>query len=429
MKKAAFTICAKNYIGLALVLEKSIKKFNSDIEFFIFVADEIHKEDNILDLPKNVIVAKDVVGIEPQTWNQMSFKYDLTEFCTSIKPSCFKYIFEKHNPDSCIYFDPDILVYNSLDCIYDNLVENSIMVTPHITTIETKYTGKLNERSLFYSGMFNLGFLGLKNDDSAKRMLDWWEIRLEDRCFQNMMENYFTDQKWMDFLPSFFSKELLISSNLGLNVAPWNFYEREIIYECDEYLVKNRINTSEKNTFPLTFIHFSGFNYKFLIDDKVTQANIKDLEIYSDYKQPIDIYIEYLKESDFLKYSKLKYSYGSFSNGIQISVIYRKLFRRLFEDGKIDSDPFESSNVFYQQLKKNKILKENMVVNDKVSVNNYDNVERKTILINKMLNYFFKIIGANRFFLLTRLMRLYSKTENHVYLIDKSYFKNFKIRN
>jgi hypothetical protein len=429
MKKAAFTICAKNYIGLALVLEKSIKEFNGDIEFFIFVADEITAEDNIIDLPENVIIAKDALNIALATWTQMSFKYDLTEFCTSIKPSCFKYMFEKIKPDGCIYFDPDILVYNSLDFIYDSLVEKSIMVTPHITTIEEKYSGKLNERSLFYSGMFNLGFLGLKNDACARRMLDWWEVRLEDRCFQNMMENYFTDQKWMDFLPSFFPNELLISSHLGLNVAPWNFYERKVFEKNESFSIRNRIDDSNTNEFPLTFIHFSGFNYKFLIDDKVSQGNIKDLEIYSDFKSPIEKYIEYLKQSDFLKYYKLQYSYNFFSNGIPISTIYRKLFRRLFEDGKIDSNPFDSNNIFYQQLKNGKILKEDLATTDRASINNYDGAEKKTILINKMLYFIFQVVGVNKFFLLTRLMRLYSKTENHVYLIDKTYFKNFKIRN
>jgi len=429
MKKAAFTICAKNYIGLALVLEKSIKEFNDDIDFFIFVADEILEHDNIKELPTNVIVAKDVLGIDAFVWNQMAFKYDLTEFCTSIKPSCFKYIFEKKNPGGCIYFDPDILVYNSLDCIYDSLIGKSIMVTPHITTIEEKYSGKLSERKLLYSGMFNLGFLGLKNDLCAEKMLNWWEVRLEDRCFQNMMENYFTDQKWIDFLPSFFPDQILISLNLGLNVAPWNFYERKIIENEGAFFIKNRIDPNSIEEFPLIFIHFSGFNYKFLIDDIVTQGNIKDLEIFNDYKYSIEKYISYLKESDFVKYFQLKYTYNLFSNNVPISSTYRKLFRRLLEDGRIDSNPFDSSAIFYKLLKKGKVLNERLLVADKVSISNYGSIEKKTIFINRILYFGFKLVGVDKFFMLTRLMRLYPKTENHVYLIDNSYFKRFKIWN
>lgn len=427
MKKAAFTICAKNYIGLALVLEKSIKEFNDDIEFFIFVADDITAEDNIIDLPENVIIAKDALNIELTTWTQMSFKYDLTEFCTSIKPSCFKYMFERINPDRCIYFDPDILVFNSLDAIYDQLDEKSIMVTPHITTIEKEYTGNLNERNLLYSGMFNLGFLALKNDEYSKKMLDWWEVRLEDRCFQNMMENYFTDQKWMDFLPSFFPSQLLISSNLGLNVAPWNFFEREIVKNDTVFYVTNRIENSNKK-YPLMFVHFSGYNYKALISGELIQGNIKNFEGYGDFTEIFDIYSMFIRKSDFLKYVKLGYSYNCFSEGTMISKIYRGLFRRLLEDGKINSNPFDEKGDFYLSLKSSKVLNTHNQKIDKITMSTVANIESKTIMINKILNLIFKIIGANKFFMIVRLMRSYSKIENHVYLVDKDYFKKFKIR-
>ena len=38
MTNCAFTIVAKNYIGLAMILEKSIKRYYTDLDFFIVVA-------------------------------------------------------------------------------------------------------------------------------------------------------------------------------------------------------------------------------------------------------------------------------------------------------------------------------------------------------------------------------------------------------
>jgi hypothetical protein len=428
MKKIAFTICAKNYIGLALALEKSIKTYNKDVEFLIFVADEFLAESEIQDLPSNVLVAKDVLGFDETKWIQMSFKYDITEFCTSIKPSCFKYIFKQFSPEACVYFDPDILVFNTLDSIFSQLTTHSILVTPHITTIETTYTGQLNERNLLYSGMFNLGFLALKNDLIALKMLDWWEVRLEDRCFQNMMENYFTDQKWIDFLPSFFPNELLVSDDLGLNLAPWNLFEREIIFEQNTFQVKNRIKEENNKYYPLTFVHFSGYDYKALLKGSVVQGNIKTLAVYDDAKQIFDIYAEFIAQSDFSKYVQLNYSYNLFSNGVAIASLYRKLFRRLLEDGKVNFNPFMASGKFYISLKENGLISESIVANDKKNLNNLPNSETTTIKINRILKLVFKLLGVQKFFMLVRLMRLYSKPENHVYLIDKSYFKDFKIR-
>jgi hypothetical protein len=427
MKKTAFTICAKNYIGLALALEKSIKQHNDDVQFLIFVADEFLDEEWISNLPENIIIAKDVIGFSKEQWSQMSFKYDLTEFCTSIKPSCFKYVFKEFNADTCIYFDPDILVFNSLDTIYNKLDTNSIIVTPHITTIQNVYTGKLNERNLLYSGMFNLGFLALKQDENSQKMLDWWEIRLEDRCFQNMMENYFTDQKWMDFLPSFFPTQLLVSHDLGLNVAPWNFFEREIITKDNSFFVVNRINTNNNNLFPLIFVHFSGYNYKALLDGNIVQGNIKELEVYNDYQKIFELYSDFIKNSDFSRFIKLSYTYNYFSNKVYVSSVYRKLYRRLLEDNNNEPNPFDSEGNFYKSLKKGNLINDKMVKLDKTSIANLENVDRKLIIINKFFYFIFNIIGADNFFKIVRLMRMYSKYENHIYLIEKKYFKKFKI--
>ena len=279
MRKVVFTICAKNYIGLAQVLEKSILEYNKDIDFFIFCADEFETKDEIKSLPNNVLIAKDVLDFPQEKWNELSFKYEITEFCTCIKPSCFKYIFANYQPDACIYFDPDILVFNSLDSIFNKLEKYSIILTPHITTIENQYTGKLKEQNLLFSGMYNLGFLALRNDDNSHKMLNWWEIRLDDRCFQNGMENYFTDQKWMDFLPCFFPTELFISFNLGLNLAPWNFYERKITLIDNNYYVSNRLNDDATN-YPLIFVHYSGFKYDLLLKNQIKHRNLAKQLLY-----------------------------------------------------------------------------------------------------------------------------------------------------
>lgn len=427
MKKIAFTICAKNYIGLAQALQSSIEEHNKDVLFFIFVADEFLPEEKII-LPENVLIAKDSLDIPNDQWYQMAFKYDLTEFCTSIKPSCFKYLFKIFNDAKCIYFDPDILTYCSLETIFEHLDFYSIVLTPHITTIEDNYSGSLNERNLFYSGMFNLGFIAVNDDEIGRKVLNWWEIRLKDRCYQSMTESYFTDQKWIDFLPSFFPVEILISKNLGLNTAPWNFYEREIIEQDGCFFVKNRIKKND-TLFQLVFIHFSGFDYKALLENKLEQGNIKGLEVPNDFTQVFRIYTNALKASNIYNFINLNYTYNYFLNGCQVSSVHRKLFRRLYEDDKITHNPFLESSPFYISLQQNGLINKNIVVNDKKNLSNISNIEKTTIIINRVFQVVYIILGSHRFFLLVRLMRLYSKTENHVYLIEKSYFKRFKIWN
>ena len=134
MKNCAFTIVAKNYIGLAQILEKSIREYYNDLLFYIIVADEI---DNELkkELSTNILVAKETLNITPETWENMSFKYNLTEFCTSIKPASFRYLLDNTESEKIIYLDPDIYFYNSIGLIFDMLSDCDILLTPHITQI------------------------------------------------------------------------------------------------------------------------------------------------------------------------------------------------------------------------------------------------------------------------------------------------------
>ena len=200
MKNCAFTIVAKNYIGLAQILEKSIREYYNDLLFYIIVADEI---DNELkkELSTNILVAKETLNITPETWENMSFKYNLTEFCTSIKPASFRYLLDNTESEKIIYLDPDIYFYNSIGLIFDMLSDCDILLTPHITQITEFVESDSPENVWLSCGMFNLGFCGISRSITADKMLAWWHNRLIDNCYIDGYDSLFTDQKWMDFLP------------------------------------------------------------------------------------------------------------------------------------------------------------------------------------------------------------------------------------
>ena len=133
-KKCAFTIVAKNYIGLGQILGKSIQIYNEDIDFFIVVSDEFSEPNP--SLSANVIIGKEVLGIKPQKWVDMSFKYDLTEFCTSIKPLGFRYFFDK-GYDNVIYFDG--LNWNLMDPTFASTSANKTAYKPDEKIYSSKF--------------------------------------------------------------------------------------------------------------------------------------------------------------------------------------------------------------------------------------------------------------------------------------------------
>lgn len=424
-KNVVFTIVAKNYIGLAQILEESLKEKSPDTDFFIIVADDFLDDFDIEKLPSNILIARKELNITVQQWADMSFKYDLTEFCTSIKPASFSYFIEKTKYEKIIYLDPDIYIYSSLDPIYEMLEDHSIVLTPHITTIQDTFQGDRSESGLMSTGVFNLGFCGIKRSLAAKKMISWWHERLLDKCYIDSHDSYFTDQKWMDFLPCYFnSNELYVSRHLGMNIAPWNFFEREIYTEKESLKVRNREVNSVKVDYPVIFVHYSGYNYSEMKKGNVVQNNISNIKDYEDIKLLTDVYAKaiYKKRELFDKYIREKYSFGTFENGDAIKGFHRRIYRSLVNKGLLFDNPFSIANdSLYQKLKAKGMTKSSSINIDKVTKDNLQGVGRKLKMFNIVTRLLYKLVGFDKYLLLIRLMRPFSRFESQIHLITSDF--------
>ena len=425
MANVAFTIVAKNYIGLAQILEKSLKSKNQDTAFFIIVADDFSEGFNMEELPSNILVAQNELNISAQNWIDMSFKYDLTEFCTSIKPAAFSYFIEKTSFEKIIYFDPDIYIYSSLNPIYEMLENHSIVLTPHINIIQETFKGDRSESGLMSTGVFNLGFCGIKRSLSSTKMISWWYERLIDKCYIDNYDSYFTDQKWMDFLPCFFSSdELYIARHLGMNIAPWNFFERKIFLSDEGLNVCSREDNDEKSNVPVIFVHYSGYNYNEMKKGNVVQNNISNIKEYEDIKLLTAFYSKVIFEDRevFDKYINEKYSFGTFENGVVIKGFHRRIYRSLVNKGLVFENPFSiTNNSLYQKLKSNGMTKPSIINIDKATKENLQGVGKKLRMINIVTRLLYKLVGFEKYLLFIRLMRSFSRFETQIHLVTSNY--------
>lgn len=422
MVNCAFTIVAKNYVGLASILEQSIKRYFTDLDFYIVVADDVADDLRPL-LPANVVVAHENLAISEELWRDMSFKYDITEFCTSIKPASFKYFFDK-GYDKCIYLDPDICFFSSIGVIYDMLDEKPIVLTPHLTRIEQLFSGDVSETGIMQTGVFNLGFCGLKRGNVAEKMLDWWHCRLVTMCFNDVSKGFFTDQKWMDLIPCYFDEDLYISRHLGMNIAPWNFHEREIFVENGVYKVRYRDEENDEESYPLIFVHYSGFDYRNLQQGSIDHKNIECVKRFADIDMIMECYSKELqgKSDIFNSFISQKYSYNYYDNGESVMMFHRKLYVGLISHGETNENPFSTEeHSLYQKLKDKRMIIVGGNVKEKVKKKNIAGVGTKLKLFNKISRCVYKTLGLDSYLLLLRLMAVFSRRENQIHLLDKKY--------
>jgi glycosyltransferase involved in cell wall biosynthesis len=241
----AITICAANYLPFAEVLGNSFLKHNADSTFTILVVDaqkvSFKKDKNLRYLsPVDLAIPSDV-------FQNMAFYYNVTELSTALKPSALKLLFA-NGSKQVVYLDPDIQVFGEFIELQAALDANSIVLTPHTLNPMPRDGLRPSEADIMSSGTFNLGFMGLSESKDALDMLDWWEERLRFDSISDPEEMLFTDQRWIDLVPSYFPIRIL--RHPGYNVAYWNLHERNLTRNKNSYFVNNE---------ELKFFHFSGY--------------------------------------------------------------------------------------------------------------------------------------------------------------------------
>lgn len=412
----AFTIVAKNYVGLAKILRESIKKQDPSVSFFIVVADEKCKEYEGED---GVLWAKECLKIDRNDWDDMSFKYNLTEFCTAIKPFCFSYLFEKEGYDKVIYFDPDIYVFSNLSSYYDRLDTCSIILTPHLVTTDSKDS---SDKTFLQAGIFNLGFVAMSRKEPSRKILKWWSEKLLNSCFDDVLDYTFTDQKWMNYIPAFLDeKEYFIDRRLGADIAPWNYCEREIVLKDEKpQLVKRRGVPGQLSE--LIFIHYSGYDYRGMIKGQEHRTRRRSYnEDYDDVLASNKFYTQLLKERslEITKYLDYKYSYNFYSNGIAVEKFHRRLYRSLSFREQVDN-PFDSNSSFYKKLLSIGAFSQTSTSGEALD-KDYSSTLSK---FNKIMKLTYKLLGYSRYVSLLRLLKHFSRFESQIFLLDSKYNGN-----
>jgi glycosyltransferase involved in cell wall biosynthesis len=243
----ACTIVARNYLAQAQVLVDSFRRHHPDGTFQVLLIDEPGTA-----RPEVVgaeVVMLDEIGIAPDDLTHMALIYDLIELATAVKPSLLLSLLDR-GYDHAIYFDPDISIERTISELPDLAREHDIVLTPHLTEPMPRDGHTPSEQTILLSGVYNLGFIAVGGTAEGRRMLDWWRTRLLDDCLVDMEHGFFTDQRWIDFVPSLFRHVLV--EDPSWNAAYWNLATRPLTRDEDgRVLISGR---------PRTFVHFSGYS-------------------------------------------------------------------------------------------------------------------------------------------------------------------------
>lgn len=325
MKAVAGTIVAENYLAQACVLAESFYKTHPNGVFTTLILDRRANRSPVPDLAGQVISIHDL-PVDPKTLHEMVASYSVMELATALKPKFLEYLLASFDSPS-VYLDPDIYIYSSLDNVFHALADTPIVLTPHAIKPIPRDGLETSEETIRHAGTFNLGFIGV--NPQAKKFLEWWHERLTTDAVVDLAHGLFTDQRWIDFVPSLF--ECTTLRDPGLNVAYWNLHERCLAIETSGSV------TVDGSL--LKFMHFSGFDPE--SPWRLTK-HTADRARFTIGDSPVvrvlcDEYAFRLTTADHANRKKQSYGFDRTSTGLPLTPLVRSAYRRALAESVVNS--------------------------------------------------------------------------------------------
>jgi hypothetical protein len=308
----------------------------------------------------------------------MCFYYTPFELCCALRGFLHEYMFEQTDAQKWLFLDSDIMVYNSLNIIFEQLENSSILLTPHRTNpLPSKYISY--EISYLKTGLYNAGFLGLRKTDTSRMFISWFKDMLRRFAFndyssqENYLRGLFVDQMWLNLVPLYFS-EVGLCLEEGANLGHWNLLGKT--------LTQDNLGNISINGKPILFIHFSGWDINNI--NKVSNyAPMYDDETPSLWSEISKEYRDRLLKNDYEDFINLPYAFNYFHNGELLTTAIRHQYYNCVEDD-IDLKHSPFSNETNDQLK-SKLIK------DSPKISSFTNLVKrlKTVIKNVFLYKFF----------------------------------------
>lgn len=321
-----YTSITKSYLPKARVLAKSIKKYHPSWTFVLLFSDELPKSFDIKNEPFDEVLTIQELGIP--NWKSWAFGHALVELCTAVKGPAAEYLAKRTSVSKIMYLDPDIKVFGSLSTLEDLLDEHDILLTPHLLDPELEINAiQDNEISALKHGIYNLGFFAAKTSGQGLDFIRWWADRLTKFCRDDIPGGLFTDQRWCDLAPAFFSR-LHIVRNRGCNVATWNIAHRPFSRDSGGRIMAGGT--------PLLFYHFTSYDNGNGMGMLQKYASSQDLavEVWEGYGEDLN------KEGHRSPSHDLSWHFGKYENGEPISNEARRTYRDRLDLHHAFPDPY-----------------------------------------------------------------------------------------
>ncbi len=387
-RRAAFTVCSRNYFAQARLLARSFARHHPEADFHVVLMD---RRDPAFEAANPDIRVEWVEDIGLPGFARHALRFDVIEFSTNVKPHCLGRLLQDH--DQALYIDPDIYVFERLDGIFQALETSSLVVTPaSMTPVLDGH--RPDDIEFLRVGVFNLGFIGVARGEEGLAFTRWWSDRCLSDGFHETQSGVFVDQKWINLAPCYFAGTQILRDP-GVNMAPWNLHERRLTLDGEGY----RVNGGGR----LKFFHFSSF------DPHDPQIIAKRQTRYArgertDLAPLLDRYARELLDAGYDEMSRHAYSYDYTPEGEYISPTLRRLYANPAYGFPDAEDPWHPGSALMRFARRKRLIGPRITPAKRLIATDMGKYGLQLKVFAALFRLALRVLGPNRYFTLMRYL-------------------------
>ena len=235
VKKTEIAYCVyfdKGFLLKALAMHASLIRFDPEAKLWILALDE-YTEKILKKLKLKGVTVVPLSEFEDKELLTVKDTRSMVEYYWTCSPSWPLYIL-KRNPrlKYITYLDGDLYFFSLAFEGASEIGTGSLLAVEHRFPKGQEVLARRN-------GRFNLAFNVFKNDKEGIECLERWRKQCLDWCYWKPEKGKMGDQGYLDEWPWRY-KKLVISKNIGLDVAPWNVSQYRVSRSGDNILINNK---------------------------------------------------------------------------------------------------------------------------------------------------------------------------------------------
>lgn len=238
------TISSRAYLPNARLLAEYLRRHQPHARLHVLLVDDLEGEVNPAVEPF-LCVRNEEIGLDPAELHRMYLIHG-SQFLSAVKIFFIDHLVATSGlPTLCV--DSDLIILGALDDLGALIDEHGVLLVPHSISPYPLDGMQPDDTTILSAGVYNAGVMGF--GARGRPALSFLKSRLARECVTDPARMRVFEQRWLDYLPSFFPCHIL--RDPGINAAYWNLHERPLTR------VDGRIMAGSA---PLRLLHLSGYD-------------------------------------------------------------------------------------------------------------------------------------------------------------------------